>query len=90
MLTASEAKAIADKTNKERKDSGKNLNVEVEAIVENILKQVQELAEKGYCCYWYTFSDNYPASFQTMAMQVLRDLGYSASFRGFKGYLIRW
>ena len=90
MLTASEAKAIADKANEERKNNDENLDAEVKAVVEDILKQVQELAEKGYCYYWYTFSDNYSTSSQTMAMQVLRDLGYSASFRGFKGYLIRW
>ena len=90
MLTASEAKAIADKANEERKNSDENLDIEVKVAVEDILKQVQKLAEKGYCYYWYTFSDNYSASSQVAAMQALRDLGYSASFRGFKGYLIRW
>ena len=90
MLTANEARVIADRANKERKDDSENLGAEVKVIVENILKQVQELAEKGYCYYWYTFSDNDSVFSQTAAMQALRDLGYSASFRGFKGYLIRW
>ena len=90
MLTANEARVIADKANKERKDYSENLDTEIKTIIENILKQIQKLAEKGYCYYWYTFSDNDPASSQVAAMQALRDLGYSASFRGFKGYLIRW
>ena len=90
MLTANEARVIADKANKERKDYSENLDTEIKTIIENILKQIQELAEKGYCYYWYTFSDNDSASSQVAAMQALRDLGYSASFRGFKGYLIRW
>lgn len=91
MLTASEAKAITMEVNKKQKEvNGKNFNVEVGFIVDYILEQVQELAEKGYSYYWYTFSDEHPFASQAMAMQALRDLGYSASFRGFKGYLIRW
>ena len=90
MLTANEARVIADKANKERKDYSENLDTEIKTIIENILKQIQEWSEKGYCYYWYTFPDNDSASSQVAAMQALRDLGYSASFRGFKGYLIRW
>ena len=90
MLTANEARVIADKANKERKDYNEKLDTEIKAIIENILNQIQKKKKKGYCYYWYTFPDNDSASSQVAAMQVLRDLGYSASFRGFKGYLIRW
>jgi hypothetical protein len=88
MLAANIANNIANKTNEEKSQ----YNQISDSIVRDVLSEIEKREKEGHYSYWYCNFDEYNclSSKQIKAMQILRDLGYAVSFRGLKGYLIRW